>query len=48
LLNYKWRVAGTAAHREPGAVYFEDKQTAEKAIEEIVMPFVADHPEFRW
>ena len=31
-----------------GVVYFENATTAEAAIEEIVKPFMAEHPEFRW
>lgn len=28
--------------------YFSDRQTAEQAIKEIVMPFMEQHPEFVW
>lgn len=31
-----------------GAVHFCSSATAEAAIEEIVKPFMAEHPEFRW
>ena len=48
LLNYKWRVMSASNYKELGVVYFKDTQTAEKAIEEIVEPFVEAHPEFRW
>ncbi|MGM9682561.1 MAG: hypothetical protein ACI3XQ_03085, partial [Eubacteriales bacterium] len=34
------------ASRNIGAVYFADLTTAEAAIEEIVKPFVAEHPDF--
>ena len=30
------------------AIYFKDQATAEAAIEEIVKPFMEQHPEFRW
>lgn len=36
------------AHRVEGVVYFKDKATAEAAIEEVVKPFMAAHPEFEW
>lgn len=29
-----------------GAIYFTDPKTAEAAIEEIVKPFIAEHPDF--
>lgn len=41
-------VMAAAWTREIGAVYFADKQTGLKAISEIVEPFMAEHPEFRW
>ena len=31
-----------------GVVYFKDESTAQSAIEEIVKPFMAGHPEFVW
>lgn len=31
-----------------GVVYFKDEETAQSAIEEIVKPFMAEHPEFVW
>lgn len=31
-----------------GVVYFRDKATTEAAIEEIVNPFLGDHPDFVW
>lgn len=31
-----------------GSVYFYTREIAEQAIEEIVEPFMAEHPEFRW
>jgi len=36
------------AHCVEGVVYFKDKATAEAAIEEVVKPFMAAHPEFVW
>lgn len=48
LMNYKWRVTSIAICKELGVVYFKDAQTAQNAIDEIVMPFVEAHPEFRW
>lgn len=31
-----------------GVVYFKDAATAQAAIEEVVKPFLAEHPEFVW
>lgn len=31
-----------------GAIFFKDKETAQSAIEEIVKPFMAEHPDFVW
>lgn len=31
-----------------GVVYFKDAATAQAAIEEVVKPFLAEHPEFKW
>ena len=41
-------VAGADYYKTQGAVYFNDKETAQSAIEEIVKPFMAQHPEFVW
>lgn len=32
----------------PGVAYFKDAETAQSAIEEVVNPFIAEHPEFKW
>lgn len=47
-LNDKCKATAAIACKDLGAVYFKDEQTAQNAIEEIVMPFVAAHPDFRW
>lgn len=31
-----------------GNVYFKDGETADQAIEDVVTPFLAEHPEFVW
>ena len=31
-----------------GTVYFKDVETADKAIEDVVKPFLAEHPDFVW
>ena len=41
-------VAAAMYHHINGTVYFQDKETAEAAIEEIVKPFLAAHPDFVW
>lgn len=35
-------------YKSQGAVYFRNRETAEAAIEEVVKPFLADHPDFVW
>ena len=32
----------------PGCVYFKDVTIAQAAIEEVVKPFLTDHPDFEW
>ena len=34
--------------KEPGVIYFKDRETVQSAIEEVVKPFLAEHPEFVW
>ena len=36
------------SEQRAGAIYFKDEETANAAIEEIVIPFTEKHPEFRW
>lgn len=36
------------AAKVQGVVYFKDEKTAQSAIEEVVKPFLAEHPEFVW
>ena len=31
-----------------GTVYFKDRDTAQAAIEDVVKPFLAEHPDFVW
>lgn len=47
-LNDRWTILVSATTKYPGVVYFKDKKTAQKAVEEIVEPFMRGHPEFRW
>lgn len=35
-------------HKDQGTVYFRKVETAQAAIEEVVKPFMAAHPEFVW
>lgn len=34
--------------KTPGVIYFKDRETTQSAIEEVVKPFLAEHPEFVW
>ncbi len=38
----------TRNEKEPGTVYFKSAIWATAAINEVVMPFVREHPEFEW
>lgn len=41
-------VRWTRDEKEPGTVYFKSPTRATAAINEVVMPFVKEHPEFVW
>lgn len=43
-----FKVDGYTRTRFFGSVYFYTKETAKNAIEEIVKPFMAEHPDFKW
>ena len=34
--------------KEQGIIYFKNKETAQSAIEEIIKPFMKEHPKFVW
>lgn len=38
----------TTIHKNQGTVYFSKQEVAENAIEDIVKPFMREHPEFVW
>ena len=38
----------TRSEKEPGTVYFKTPTRATAALNEVVMPFVKEHPEFKW
>lgn len=38
----------TRDEKEPGTVYFKTSTRATAALNEVVMPFVKEHPEFVW
>lgn len=44
----KCYVADYMSWKTIGVVHFHTKEIAENAIEEIVKPFIAEHPDFRW
>ena len=39
---------GNDAFKRQGTVYFSSEEAAERAIKEVVEPFVKEHPEFVW
>lgn len=41
-------VSANDSHKKQGTIYFKDGETAHAAIEEVVKPFMAAHPEFVW
>ena len=43
-----WSIAETLRFRDVGQIYFYTRDIAKLAIEEIIKPFMAKHPEFRW
>ena len=45
--DFKYCVAGFGLHKFDG-VWFSSEEGAERAIEEVVKPFVKEHPEFVW
>lgn len=50
-LNYPYEelfVNWALTCKTPGVVFFADKNAAQAAIEEVVKPFLAKHPEFVW
>lgn len=43
-----WSIAETLRLRDVGQIYFYSDDIAKLAIEEIVKPFMAEHPDFKW
>lgn len=41
-------VAHAIILKSQGVVYFPSEEYAERAIEEVVKPFMSEHPEFVW
>lgn len=41
-------VSANDSHKKQGTIYFKDRVIAKAAIEEVVKPFLAAHPEFVW
>ena len=46
--NGEFVIENNATYKAQGAVYFCDEATARSAIEEVVKPFMAEHPDFVW
>lgn len=47
-MNKSFGVDARHNWRDASECYFLDRQTAEQAIKEIIMPFMEQHPEFVW
>lgn len=45
--NDKFNINANDAFKHQG-VYFSTRQCAERAIEEVIKPFIKEHPEFVW
>lgn len=41
-----FNICCNATTKSPGSVYFPTKELANKAIDEIIIPFIEEHPEF--
>lgn len=46
--DHKLTIGSTKGYQNIGIVYFATYKAAESAIEEIIKPFKAEHPEFKW
>lgn len=46
--NGDFSIAYTVVAKSAGAVYFKTQETAIRAIDEIVRPFIKEHPDFVW
>lgn len=44
----KFIVAHAIILKSQGVVYFPSEEVAERAISEVVKPFMTEHPEFVW
>jgi len=44
----EWIVDYNSVWKTEACVYFPTMKSAEKALEEIIKPFMAEHPEFVW
>lgn len=44
----KMNVSANDARKKQGTIYFKNRETANAAIEEVVKPFMEEHPEFVW
>lgn len=47
-IDPKFCTCMTYRYKEQGTVYFREVATAQAAIDEVVKPFMAAHPEFVW
>lgn len=46
--GYKFDIGEAAYSKIDGTIYFHEESTARDAIEEIVKPFMQEHPDFIW
>ena len=44
----KYKIVASHKFRSFSEVYFKDEKTAKQAIDEIIKPFMKQHPEFVW
>lgn len=48
ITKHKFEVMWTSTRIDEGVVYFKKQETARNAIEEVIKPFLEEHPEFHY
>ena len=44
----KYRIGDANNHQTINTIYFYSKEIAQRAIDEIIKPFITEHPNFKW
>ena len=48
MMTSQFEIDSNDTYKFMGTVYFSNKKTARAAIEEVIKPFMAEHPDFVW